>query len=258
MDRRRPLALLVAAAALVVLATLADPGALASVLRSDGPYPEGAGPDHVDFSTLEGDVAEDPRDHWESYVVGYAEPPDRPLVEGVYYVDAETGAIVAERWDDAREYVNGSTYAFVQPAESVPHEHRREELEADDAFVYHEPTDAYYRYDPDYGWVAPTNVGRHTDVLEPYAWEAVGRTSHHGVPVVTYRATGRLDGESGAPRVENGTLQLGVEDGVVYAYDVELEADGGTRRYAYEVRPAPFPEHDWVDTAREVADAGSG
>jgi len=246
----------------VLAATVALAGCVGPVTSFDGTrspdsdreYPAGAGPDHIDFSALDADgrnVSHGPRAHWESYAVVYTAPSERPLVEGDYYIDSATGEIVAERRNDGRVYLNGSTYAFVQPAGTVS-EHEREQLESDDAFVYHEATDAYYRYDRRYGSVAPTNLGRHPDVLEAYTWEAVGTTAHHGVAVVTYRATGTRTDTRASPLVD-GTLRLGVEDGVIYAFDVTADAGERDYRYTYEVKPAPFPDHEWVDRAREVA-----
>lgn len=54
-------------------------------------------------------------------------------------------------------------------------------------------------------------------------------------------------------RALDGTLQLGVEDGILYIYDITLEGDGTDDRYTYDVKPAPFPDHDWVDRVRDVA-----
>lgn len=257
MHRRHLLALLVAVVALVaVSATLITPGPTASnTPSSDQQYPEGAGPNHIDFSTLDSDddnVSHTPRERWDSYALVYTEPPERRIVEGNYYINSSTGEIISELWYDAKDYRNGKTYAYVQPAESIPNEYQREELESDKSFVYDDATDAYYRYDPYYGRVAPTNIGRHTEVLESYTWEAINTTTHHGVPVITYRVTGKRTNTSRAPPAINGTLQLGVEDGIVYAFDITLDGDG-SYRYTYEVRPAPFPDHDWVDTARDVA-----
>ncbi|WP_318568260.1 hypothetical protein [Salinigranum marinum] len=220
---------------------------------SDREYPEGTGPDHVNFSALNADdrnVSHSPREHWASYAVVYTAPSERPLVEGNYYINSSTGEIVGERWNDARVYLNGSTYAFVQPADGVS-AREREQLESDGTFVYHEATDAYYRYDRHYGSVAPTNLGRHPTVLHAYTWEATDTTTHHGVRVVTYRATGSRT-DTRAPPVVNGTLRLGVEAGVVYAFDVTLDAGERNYRYTYDVKPAPFPDHEWVDRAQEV------
>lgn len=250
-----------------VLVALVAVGAAAAALvvgwpaPSDGrdttqTYPAGAGPSHINFSALDADdanVSYTPREHWDSYAIVYTAPPERRLVEGDYYINASTGAIIAQRWHDAIEYINGSTYAFVQPADSIPNEQQREEFKEDPAFAYDNATDAYYRYDPRYGRVAPTNIGRHTKLLESYAWEASNRTTHHGVPVITYRVTGTRTDAPNVPPAINGTLQLGVEDGIIYGYDITLDADESTYRYTYEVRPAPFPEHEWVDTARDVA-----
>ncbi|MFD1633663.1 hypothetical protein ACOZ4L_12575 [Haloplanus ruber] len=254
MDRRLALVL---SATIVVLSGCAAPATPSDGTGTPTPereYPEGAGPNHVDFAALDADnrsVADSPRDHWESYAIVYTAPPERRLVEGNYYIDSSTGAIVGERWNDGRVYIDGSTYAFVQPADSVP-ERERQQLDADDSFVYDAATDAYYRYDRHYGSVAPTNIGRHPDLLDAYTWEAVETTTHHGVPVVTYRATGSRPDTRGPPVVD-GTLRLGVGDGVVYAFDLTVDADGEDYRYTYEVRPAPFPEHEWVDRARELS-----
>ncbi|RMB25604.1 hypothetical protein [Haloplanus aerogenes] len=220
---------------------------------ADRAYPEGAGPNHIDFSALDADnerVEYSPRAHWASYAIVYTAPAERRLVEGNYSIDSTTGAIIGERWNDATVYINGSTYAFVQPAASVP-EHERERFESDDSFVYHEATDAYYRYDRHYGSVAPTNIGRHPDLLEAYTWEATDTTTHHGVPVITYRATGSR-ADTRAPPIVDGTLRLGAEDGVVYAFNITVDADE-RYHYTYAVKPAPFPEHEWVDRARELS-----
>lgn len=221
--------------------------------NSDREYPEGAGPNHINFSALNADnrsVQHSPRDHWESYAIIYTAPSERRLVEGNYYINSSTGEIIGERWNDASVYINGSTYAFVQPADSVS-EREREQLEADDTFVYHEATDAYYRYDRNYGSVAPTNIGRHPTILKAYTWEAIDTTTHHGVPVITYRATGSRP-DTRAPPIVDGTLQLGVEDGVIYAFDITVDADESNYYYTYDVKPAPFPDHEWVDRARDI------
>ncbi|WP_226022549.1 hypothetical protein [Halomicrobium salinisoli] len=260
MDRRYSVGLVVALVAVgvgaVALATAWPPQATA--LDSDQTYPEGAGPDHVDFSALQADdanVSHTPRAHWDSYAIVYTAPPDRRLVEGDYYINSSTGEILADRWHDATVYRNGSTYASVQPADGVPDERRRAELESDDRYVYDDATGAYYRYDPHYGRIAPTNVGRHPDVLDGYTWTATNATTHHGVPVVTYRVTGERATAADVPPVINGTLRLGAEDGIVYGFDLTLDGAEGDYRYTYDVRPAPFPDHGWVDTARAVASA---
>jgi len=220
-------------------------------------YPAGAGPDHINFSALaanDANVSHTPRKHWDSYAIIFTAPPDRPLIEGDYYINSATGEILADRWHNATVYRNGTTYAAVQPADSIPNERQREELESDDSYVYHNATDAYYRYDPHYGQIAPTNIGRHPDLLDGYTWTATNRTTHHGVPVITYRVTGkRATAADDAPSLRNGTLKLGAEDGIVYAFDITFNRDGRADRYTYDVRPAPFPDHSWVDTARAVA-----
>lgn len=42
-------------------------------------------------------------------------------------------------------------------------------------------------------------------------------------------------------------------NGIIYAFDITLDDDEGEARYTYSVRPAPFPDHSWVETARTVA-----
>jgi hypothetical protein len=256
MERRSLVVVLVGLLAIVVVAAvLAVPGSSpAGPLDGDQSYPEGAGPDHVNFSALEADgtnVSNAPRAHWDTYAIVYSAPEERRLVEGDYYIDATTGAIVGQRWHDGTVYINGSTYAFVQPADSLP-DHQREQFDSDPQFVYDDGTDAYYRYDPHYGEIAPTNIGRHPDILRGYTWTATNTTTHHGVPVITYRVTDVRPTAADIPPPRNGTLRLGLEDGVVYAFDLTLDADGGTYRYTYDVRPAPFPDTDWVDTARAL------
>ena len=172
-------------------------------------------------------------------------------MEGSDYINASTGEIVGERWDNATVYIDGSTYAFRQPAAGLPDRERRQ-LELDEQFAYHEASDAYYRYDQQYGAVAPTNIGRHPTLLDGYTWNAVDTTTHHGVPVITYRATGRQTDTRALPIV-NGTLRLGVDDGVVYAFDITVDGDERDYHYIYDVAPAPFPDHEWVDRARRVA-----
>jgi len=224
---------------------------------SDQTYPAGAGPDHINFSVLEADdtnVSHTPRMHWDSYAIVYTAPPDRRLVEGDYYINSETGEILAKRWHNASVYRNGTTYAFVQPADSIS-ERQREELKSDDAYVYDNTSDAYYRYDPNYGQLAPTNIGRHPAILDAYTWTATNTTTHHGVPVITYRVSGERATAADVPPPINGTLRLGVEDGIVYAFDITLDADERDYRYTYDVRPAPFPDHSWVDTARGLTAA---
>lgn len=257
MQRRLSVLVLVLVALVVTAAAvaLAPPDSPAP----DGEYPAGAGPDHVNFSALGADganVSHTPRAYWDSYAITYTAPPERRLVEGEYYIDSATGEIVADRWHGATVYRNGSTYAVVQPADRLP-EREREELDADPAYVYDDATGAYYRYDPHYGRLAPTNIGRHTMILGAYTWTARNRTTHHGVPVVTYRVTGTRSDARDVPPAVDGTLELGAEDGIVYAYDLTLETDDETYRYAYAVKPAPFPDHAWVERARTVAANGS-
>jgi hypothetical protein len=171
-------------------------------------------------------------------------------VEGDYYINSSTGEIIGDRWNDATVHLNGSTYAYVQPADSIP-DHGREQYRSDGTFVYNEATDSFYRYDRRYGSVAPTNIGRHPDILEAYTWKAENSTTHHGVPVITYRATGTRTHSRASP-ISSGTLLLGAEDGVIYGFDVSVDAGDRTYRYTYDVEPALFPDHDWVDRARDV------
>ena len=258
MDRRYAIglvALVAVGVGVVAFTTLWSPQAPAP--GSDQPYPSGAGPDHINFTALEADdtnVSHTPRSYWDSYAIVYTAPPDRRLIEGDYYINSATGEILADRWHNATVYRNGTTYAAVQPADGIPNERQREQLESDDSYVYDNATDAFYRYDPYYGQIAPTNIGRHPDLLEGYTWTATNTTTHHGVPVITYRVTGkRATAAADAPTPRNGTLKLGAEDGVVYAFDITFDSGERVDRYTYEVRPAPFPDHSWVDTAREVA-----
>ena len=223
-------------------------------------YPDGAGPNYIDFSTLDSDnntVLHTPRTHWDSYAIIYSEPPERRRVEGDYYINSSTGAVISDLWYGAKDYRKGETYAYVQPAEQIHDDHQREKFESDPAFVYDNATDAYYRYDPHYGQAAPTNIDRHTDILTYYGWEATNRTTHHGVSVITYQLSDRVPDESRVLPAIKGTLQLGFKDGIVYAFDITLDGDEGEARYTYRVRPAAFPEHGWVETARTVAAANS-
>lgn len=255
MDRRYYVGLLTLVAIVVVsFAFVTAWSAPSDPLDSDRTYPPEAGSNQINFSALNADEANlshTPRKHWESYAILYTAPPERRLVEGEYYVNSSTGEIIADRWHDAKVYRNGTVYVFFQPAESIP-EHQRGQFASDPQFVYDNMSDAYYRYDPRYGHIAPTNIGRHTMLLDSYTWEAVNTTTHHGVAVVTYRVTGTRTG-SQAPPVINGTLRLGVEDGIIYAYELTQDADERPHHYTYSVRPAPFPEHEWVDTARDIA-----
>ena len=82
-------------------------------------------------------------------------------------------------------------------------------------------------------------------------------TTHYGVPVVTYRVTGERATAADVPPPRDGTLQLRAEDGIVYAFDVTLDGAERDYRYTYDVRPAPFPAHGWVETARAVASANA-
>lgn len=262
MDRRYSIGLVVVLVAVgigvVAFTTVWSPRATSP--GSDQPYPDGAGPDHINFSALEADetnVSHTPRTYWDSYAIVYTAPPDRRLVEGDYYINSATGEILADRWHNATVYRNGTIYAFVQPADGISTEHQREQFESDDRYVYDDTTDAYYRYDTHYGHLAPTNIGRHPDILDGYTWTATNRTTHHGVPVITYRVTGDRATAADIPPPRNGTLRLGVEDGIVYAFDLTLDGDERDYRYTYDVTPAPFPDHGWVDTAREVASANT-
>ncbi|WP_225336068.1 hypothetical protein [Halomicrobium urmianum] len=221
-------------------------------------YPDGAGPDSVNFSRLDPDddtVLHAPRDRWDSYAIVYSEPPGRRRVEGDYYVNSSTGEVISDLWYGAKDYRNGDTYAYVQPAGQIPDHQPREEWESDPQFTYDDATDAYYRYDRHYGQIAPTNIGRHTDILDSYDWEAVDTTTHHGVPVITYQLSDTEPDDARVAPAVAGSLKLGVEDGIIYAFDITLDAEGEPR-YTYTVRPAAFPDHDWVETARRVAAAG--
>lgn len=256
MDRRSVTLVSVALIALVAapLAAVTVWSGPSDPLGSDHSYPPGAGPDHINFSALPVDnatVADTPRSYWDSYAILHSAPSERRFVEGEYYINSTTGEIIGQRWHNGTVYINGSIYAFVQPAESLP-EHQREQFESDLSYIYDTKTEAYYRYDPQYGQLAPTNIGRHTTLVEPYTWEAINTTTHHGVSVITYRVTG-TQASSQAPPAINGTLQLGVEDGIVYAYDLTVDTDKSPSHYTYEVRPAPFPDHEWVNRARGIA-----
>jgi len=254
MKRRSTLVLLATMVVLTGCIGPVTPSDSAQSPESEQEYPDGAGPNHLNFSALTTDnrsAENSPRDYWESYAISYTAPPERPLVEGNYYINSASGEIIGERWNDATVYINGSTYAFVQPADSIS-EREREQLDSDDAFVYHEPTDAYYRYDPHYGSVAPTNIGRHPAILDAYTWEAINTTTHHGGPVVTYRATGTRADSRGPPIVD-GTLQIGVDDGAVYGFEITVDGGEGNDHYTYSVKPAPFPDHEWVDRAETIA-----
>lgn len=262
MDRRYSIALVVVLVAVGIGAfaftTVWAPQT--TPLGANQTYPSGAGPNHINFSALEADdinVSHTPRAYWDSYAIVYTEPPDRRLVEGDYYINSTTGEIIAERWHNATVYRNGTTYAVVQPADSIPTERQREQLESDDSYVYDNATDAYYRYDPHYGQIAPTNIGRHPDILDAYTWTAINTTTHHGVSVITYRVTGERATAADVLPAINGTLRLGIEDGIVYAFDLTLDGDERDYRYTYDVHPAPFPEHNWVDRARAVASSNT-
>lgn len=260
MDRRALLSALGVGVASLAGCTDGIPGVDAPTSdRSDLPqrYPDGAGPDAIDRSTLESDdttVLHAPRDHWDSYAIVYTEPSDRRRVEGDYYINASTGEVISDLWYGAKDYRNGDTYAYVQPAERIPPHQSRDEWDADPQFTYDSVTDAYYRYDRHYGRIAPTNIGRHTDILAAYDWEAVDTTTHHGVPVITYRLSETEPDDSRVAPAVTGSLMLGSEDGVVYAFDITLDAEGEPR-YTYTVRPAAFPDHGWVETARRVSAA---
>lgn len=229
-----------------------------TTLDSDQSYPHGAGPEGINFSALDTadtNISHTPRTYWNSYAIVYTAPPDRRLVEGNYYINSTTGEVLANRWHNATVYRDGTTYAVVQPATSIPNDHEREELESDDAYVYDNTTDAYYRYDLHYGQLAPTNIGRHPDILSAYTWTATNTTTHHGVPVITYRVSGTRATATAVPPALNGTFRLGKEDGLIYAFNLTLDGEEGTYRYTYTVSPEPFPDHSWVDTAREVTSA---
>lgn len=263
MDRRALLAAF--GVGVSCLAGCADREATANESTPDEPsdrpaeYPDGAGPDSIDFSTLESDdetVLHAPRDHWNSYAILFSEPPDRRRIEGDYYVNSSTGEVISELWYGAKDYRNGDTYAYVQPADRIPDQQPRDEWDADPQFTYDATTDAYYRYDPNYGQIAPTNIGRHTDLLDAYGWEARTTATHHDVPVIIYRlSNGDPESDRGTPAV-TGSLKLGVDDGIMYAFDITLDTETEAR-YTYTVRPAPFPTHEWVETARNVAATNS-
>ncbi|WP_458208096.1 hypothetical protein [Haladaptatus sp. NG-SE-30] len=230
------------------------------LVKSDQQYPNGTGPNHIDFSTLNSDnntALDIPQIHWNSYAIVYTEPPDHRRVEGEYYINASTGEVISDLWYGAEDYRDGDTYAYVQSAEQIPDEYQREQFKSDPSFVYDNTTNAYYRYDRHYGQVAPTNIGQHTDILEYYRWKATDRTTHHGVSVITYQLADPEPNKSRGTRAITGTLQVGVEDGIIYAFDITLDDDEGELRYTYSVRPAAFPDHDWVETARTVVTTNS-
>ncbi|MFA9516600.1 hypothetical protein ACERIT_05190 [Halopenitus sp. H-Gu1] len=265
MDRRALLSTL-GGVGLLTLAGCADSDSPARAstttgqLNSDQQYPDGVGPNHINFSKLDADdntLLHTPRTHWDSYAIIFTEPPNRRRVEGDYYINSSTGAVISDLWYGAKDYRNGDTYAYVQPADQIPNDHQREELESDPAFVYDNATNAYYRYDRQYGQIAPTNIGRHTEILRYYDWEATNTTTHHGVSVITYQLADTVPNDSRAPSAITGSLQLGVENGIIYAFNITLDDDEGEARYTYSVRPAPFPEHSWVETARTVAAANT-
>ncbi|SFK98050.1 hypothetical protein SAMN04487950_1725 [Halogranum rubrum] len=255
MDRPHLVALLVVLVGIVavpVSLTAFDPPT-ANSLSADQTYPAGAGPDSVDFEALDADehnVSYAPREHWDAYVLNYTEPDEGARVEGVYYINSTTGEILADRWHDAKVYRHGKTYVFYQPASGLD-EHRREMFEADNQFVYDDTTDAFYRYDPHVGKIHPTTIGRHPDILELYTWEAVGTENHYGVPVLVYRATGERSGDY-VPQLVEGTFELGVDDGVIYGFDITVREEG-EYHYTYDVAPTEFPDHEWVDTAERLA-----
>lgn len=236
-----------------------EPSTTENQTNANREYPDGAGPNQINFSKLDSDddtVLHTPGAYWDSYAILYREPSDRRRIEGDYYISSSTGEVISDLWYGAKDYRNGDTYAYVQPADQIPDDHQREKFESDPAYVYDNGTDAYYRYDRHYGQAAPTNIGRHTDILTYYNWEATGTTAHHGVPVITYQLSDTESVESGAPPAITGSLKLGVEEGVIYAFNITLD-DEGKARYTYTVRPATFPDHRWVNTARTVADSNS-
>ena len=260
MQRRLGLALVVIVVFAVGILVTMGPAPIndSDSLPAGQDYPPGAEPNGINFTTLdstETNLTHTPRTHWDSYVLGFTETPDRPPVEGTYYINSTTGEIITDRFHGATAYRNGSVYAFVQPAEGLTNDHQREQFADDDAYVYDNATEAYYRYDPQYGQLAPTTIGRHDAIVESYTWEAVNTTTHHEVPVITYRLTGRQPDADRAQPAEAGTLRLGVDDGVIYAYDLTLETGDNTSRYSYQVRPATFPDHEWVQTATRLHSA---
>lgn len=225
-------------------------------VNPDWPYPDGAGPNYIDFSTLQSDnntVLHTPRTYWDSYAIVYTEPHDCRRVEGNYYIDSSTGAVISDLWYGAKDYRKGPTYAYVQLAEQIPDDRQREELESDPAFVYDNATNAYYRYDRHYGEVAPTNIGRHTELLSYYGWEATNSGTHHGVSVITYQLADSEPNDSRVSPAVKGTLQLGADQGIIYAFDITLTTDEGEVDYTYRVRPAAFPDHNWIEIAQSVA-----
>ena len=180
-------------------------GSRTSAQQSDlETYPPGAGPDSIDFSVVGADeptLLSLSHDGWESYAFRYDEPADRPRVEGEYYVDTTTGEVVSELYEEAADYRDGEEYAAIQPAGPLS-DQQREQLDDDSAYVHDADTDAYYRYDPQYGGVAPTTVGRHPTILESYEWTATGETTHHGVAVITYELASEESRDSNAPVCE--------------------------------------------------------
>lgn len=246
---------LVAIVGLLAFLTLSGPPT-SDALGPDQQYPEGAGPEQINFSMLDSDeqnVSHTPREYWDSFAIIYTAPPGERRVEGDYFINSSSGEIISVLWDNAKDYRNDDIYAYVQPTDGISRDHEREELEADGSFVYDNATDAFYRYDTQYGRLAPTNIGRHTNMLTAYSWEAVDTTTHHGIPVIEYRATGKRNDSTRASPVINGTLHLGVDDGIIYTYDVTVKDGKQAHQFTYEVRPAPFPDHDWVTTAKELA-----
>lgn len=262
MDRRTLYALLVVlVVAVVVPMTLSSFGTGTSEkVDANQQYPAGAGPAHINFSALSKDsnnLTHAPREYWDSYAISYTEPPDRWRVEGEYYINSTTGEIIAERWDDGTVYRNSSAYAYVQPASGLSTEYERQDLEDNPGFVYDQDTDAFYKYRPHNGFLSPTNIGRHPEILKYYSWEATETTTHHGVPVITYELSSSESSHPNVPPAVNGSLQLGADDGVIYAFDITLDDDESEFRYTYSVHPVEFPNHEWVKTAQEVVAANS-
>lgn len=271
---RRQVTAVVVLVALGTALALVNPGPVSTnPLLYAQSYPDGAGPNHVDVAALIGGddtpSAHTPGDAWETYVVRTSiSHADAYTLHTTHYIDSLTGERLTHTESAAvgyaaMEYANATTYAFVYPnASDINDSDTRENLE--ETATYDPETDAYYIYDenPDrYAADAPTAhitavVGGNDRLLEQYTWKAVGTTTQHGVAVITYRLTGRHPAYHESAEPAEGTLLIGVEHGVIYAYDIRVDSTMGQTHYQYRAMPADFPGHDWVSTAAAVANEG--
>lgn len=245
-------------------------------------YPHGATPNGIEFEALNADDArskkaqllDTPGIYWSSYEFTQTrtyEDENTPR-----YTSGHTGIVAVSSLETHVEVWNERVANH-----SSPYMHRY--TSADDrvvrypqysAFVaenrvsndpnyYNETTDtAYWHMSDGYdGTVIWANLyaGDAQNRVDDASWKAVGTTTHHGVPAITYRATGvnpdndRLTLRDTA--TVEGTLTIDAEHGTILAYSVTYtdEERRAIEHFSYTVAPTDADARPaWVDTIAET------